>query len=33
VQLNQIVENLMSFLDKVIGKDIEIKLVKGIWNP
>ncbi len=26
VQLNQIVENLMSFLDKVIGKDIEIKV-------
>ncbi|HET7105684.1 MAG TPA: response regulator [Candidatus Acidoferrum sp.] len=27
VQLNQIVQNLMSFLDKVIGKDIEIKVV------
>ena len=33
VQLNQIVENLMSFLDKVIGKDIEIKLVKGNLQP
>jgi PAS domain S-box-containing protein len=27
VHLNHVVENLMSFLDKVIGKDIEIKLV------
>lgn len=27
VQLNQIVQSLMSFLDKVIGKDIEIKVV------
>ena len=33
VQLNQIVENLMSFLDKVIGKDIEIKLVEGNLQP
>src|ERR1700757_2276615 len=29
VQLNHIVENLMSFLDKVIGKDIEIRVVAG----
>jgi nitrogen-specific signal transduction histidine kinase len=29
IQLNQIVQNLMSFLDKVIGKDIEIKVVTG----
>ncbi|HTB91464.1 MAG TPA: response regulator [Candidatus Sulfotelmatobacter sp.] len=33
VQLNQIVENLMSFLDKVIGKDIEIKVVAGSLQP
>jgi two-component system cell cycle sensor histidine kinase/response regulator CckA len=33
VQLNQIVENLMSFLDKVIGKDIEIKMVAGNLQP
>jgi two-component system cell cycle sensor histidine kinase/response regulator CckA len=33
VQLNQIVENLMSFLDKVIGKDIEIKVVPGNLQP
>jgi CheY-like chemotaxis protein len=31
--LNQIVENLMSFLDKVIGKDIEIKLAEGNLQP
>jgi len=29
VKLNEIIENLMSFLDKVIGKDIEIKVVPG----
>ena len=29
VQLNHIIQNLMSFLDKVIGKDIEIKVVAG----
>jgi PAS domain S-box-containing protein len=33
VQLNQIVQNLMSFLDKVIGKDIEIKVVAGNLQP
>jgi len=33
VQLNQIVENLTSFLDKVIGKDIEIKVVAGNLQP
>jgi PAS domain S-box-containing protein len=33
VQLNHIVENLMSFLDKVIGKDIEIKVVAGNLQP
>ena len=33
VQLNHIIENLMSFLDKVIGKDIEIKLIPGILQP
>ena len=33
VQLNQIVENLMSFLDKVIGKDIEIKVLGGSLQP
>ena len=27
VQLNQVVQSLMNFLDKVIGKDIEIKVV------
>jgi len=33
VQLNQIVEILMSFLDKVIGKDIEIKVLAGSLQP
>lgn len=33
VQLNLIVQNLMSFLDKVIGKDIEIKVVAGNLQP
>jgi PAS domain S-box-containing protein len=33
VQLNQIIENLMSFLDKVIGKDIEIKVLAGTLQP
>ena len=33
VQLNLIVQNLMSFLDKVIGKDIEIKVVTGNLQP
>jgi len=33
VQLNHIVENLMSFLDKVIGKDIEIRVVAGNLQP
>lgn len=33
VQLNQIVQSLMSFLDKVIGKDIEIKVVTGNLQP
>ncbi|HXH67781.1 MAG TPA: hypothetical protein VNI81_11315 [Candidatus Limnocylindrales bacterium] len=33
VQLNHIIENLMSFLDKVIGKDIEIKLIPSILQP
>lgn len=33
VQLNQIVGSLMSFLDKVIGKDIEIKVVAGNLQP
>jgi len=29
VQLNDIIQSLMSFLDKVIGKDIEIKVLPG----
>ena len=33
VQLNLIVQNLMSFLDKVIGKDIEIKVVTANLQP
>jgi two-component system cell cycle sensor histidine kinase/response regulator CckA len=33
VQLNHIVKNLMSFLDKVIGKDVEIKVVAGNLQP
>ncbi len=33
VQLNTIIEHLMSFLDKVIGKDIEIKLTPGKLQP
>jgi len=33
VQLSQIVQNLMNFLDKVIGKDIEIKVVAGNLQP
>ena len=33
VHLNQIVENLMSLLDKVIGKDIEIKVLAGNLQP
>ena len=33
VQLNQIVHNLMSFLAKVIGKDIEIKVLAGNLHP
>jgi PAS domain S-box-containing protein len=33
VQLNQIVQNLTSFLDKVIGKDVEIKVVAGNLQP
>ena len=31
--LNSIIEHLMSFLDKVIGKDIEIKVVAGNLQP
>ncbi|HKM67042.1 MAG TPA: response regulator [Candidatus Acidoferrum sp.] len=31
--LNTVVEHLMSFLDKVIGKDIEIKVVAGNLQP
>ena len=33
VQLNDIIANLMSFLDKVIGKDVEIKVVSGKLLP
>jgi PAS domain S-box-containing protein len=33
VQLNQIVQNLTSFLDKVIGKDVEIKVIAGKLQP
>ncbi len=33
VQLNEIIENLMSLLDKVIGKDIEIKVELGNLRP
>src|SRR5882724_1188976 len=33
VQLNQIVQALMSFLDKVIGKDIEIRVAAGNLQP
>ena len=33
VQLNEIIESLMSLLDKVIGKDIEIKVELGNLQP
>jgi len=33
VHLNQIVQALMSFLDKVIGKDIEIRVAAGNLQP
>ena len=33
VQLNEIVENLMSLFDKVIGKDVEIKTELGSLQP
>ncbi len=33
VDLNTIIQNLTNFLDKVIGSDIEIKVIAGILEP
>ena len=33
VDLNTIVQNLATFLDKVIGRDIEMKVIPGILQP
>ena len=33
VDLNAVIKGLTSFLDKVIGKDIEIKYVEGVLRP